>query len=90
MSAERVAQITRLLENQFQPTEIQVRDDSAQHAGHAGAASGAGHFHVRIRAAAFSGMPLLARHRAIYSAVDEMMGSDIHALSIDAASPETP
>ncbi len=88
MSAERVGRITALLEAAFDTTDIQVRDDSALHAGHAGAASGAGHFHVRIRAHAFAGMPPLARHRAVYAAVDAMMGSDIHALSIDAAAPE--
>nr|MBV6630379.1 BolA family transcriptional regulator [Oceanococcus sp. HetDA_MAG_MS8] len=69
----------------FSPRELSIRDDSAQHAGHAGAASGAGHFFVHIRAAEFAGMPPLARHRAVYAAVDDMMGSEIHALSIDAA-----
>jgi len=88
MTAERVAKITQRLQEQFEPTEIAVRDDSKHHVGHAGAASGAGHFHVRIRASAFAGMPTLARHRAIYAAVDSMMGSDIHALSIDAAASE--
>lgn len=89
MSTARVARITALLETAFATTDIQVRDDSALHAGHAGAASGAGHFHVRIRASAFAGMPPLARHRAVYAAVDSMMGGDIHALSIDAAAAES-
>lgn len=89
MSEQRVARITALLEKAFQTTDIQVRDDSALHAGHAGAASGAGHFHVRIRASTFTGMLPLARHRAVYAAVDDMMGSEIHALSIDAAAPES-
>lgn len=85
MSAARIDELTRLLTAAFAPTELAIRDDSALHAGHAGAASGAGHFHVRIRAAAFAGMAPLARHRAVYAAVDSMMGTDIHALSIDAA-----
>lgn len=85
MSTERVEKITQLLSQAFHPNQLQVRDDSALHAGHAGAASGAGHFHVVIRAAAFEGMAPLAKHRAVYAAVDSMMGCDIHAISIDAA-----
>ena len=85
MSQERVARIEALLQAAFSPSELSIHDDSAAHAGHAGAASGAGHFNVRIRAPEFVGMAPLARHRAVYAAVDEMMGRDIHALSIDAA-----
>lgn len=88
MSDSRVAQIHTLLQSAFQPSELDIRDDSALHAGHAGAASGGGHYHVRIRAIAFAEMRPLARHRAVYAAVDAMMGTDIHALSIDAAAPE--
>lgn len=86
MSTDRIGKIRQLLEDAFNPSALDIRDDSALHAGHAGAASGAGHFHVRIRSAKFAGMAPLARHRAVYAAVDGMMGHDIHALSIDAAS----
>lgn len=65
------------------PTELDLRDDSAQHAGHAGAREG-GHFHVRIVSRKFAGLAPLARHRLVYAAVAELMGHDIHALSIDA------
>jgi BolA protein len=68
------------------PTDLQIRDDSAKHAGHAGAREG-GHFHVVITAAAFAGVPALARHRMVYAAAAELMGRDIHALSIDARTP---
>jgi BolA protein len=60
-----------------------VQDDSAAHAGHAGAASG-GHFTVVIRAPAFAGKARLARHRLVYDALKDLMDSGIHALAIDA------
>ncbi|RBC28562.1 BolA family protein, partial [Xanthomonas oryzae] len=56
-------------------------------AGHAGARDGRGHFNVRVVSAAFVGKPPLARHRAVYAAVGEMMHTDIHALSIKAFAP---
>ena len=65
------------------PTYLQIRDDSAQHAGHAGAREG-GHFHVTIASAAFAGRGAVERHRMVYAAAAELMGRDIHALSIDA------
>lgn len=68
----------------FAPTELEVRDDSHRHAGHAGARDGRGHFHVRIVSDAFAGMAPLARHRAVYAALGTLMQTDIHALSIDA------
>jgi BolA family transcriptional regulator, general stress-responsive regulator len=65
------------------PTLLEIRDDSARHAGHAGAREG-GHFHVIIAAPGFSGVSALERHRMVYAAAAELMGRDIHALSIDA------
>jgi BolA protein len=67
----------------LQPTELELRDDSALHAGHAGAREG-GHFHVRIVSSKFAGLAPLARHRLVYAAVGDLMGRDVHALSIDA------
>lgn len=80
----RVERIRGALEAAFQPSELEVVDDSHKHAGHAGARDGRGHFTVRIVSEAFAGMPSLARHRAVYAALGEMMQTDIHALSIDA------
>jgi len=54
-------------------------------AGHAGASGGAGHYRVRIAAAAFIGRPLLACHRLVYDAVADWMPSRIHALAIEIA-----
>ena len=84
MNARRVDRIQALLELAFEPESINVEDDSARHAGHAGAKSGLGHFNVSIVSAHFNDMKMLARHRAVYAALDDMMKTDIHALSIDA------
>jgi len=84
----RVAAIRDALDGAFAPTSLEVRDDSQRHAGHAGARDGRGHFVVTIVSAAFTGMSPLARHRAIYAALDGLMATDIHALSIQAGTPE--
>ncbi|MDR3389867.1 MAG: BolA family transcriptional regulator [Rudaea sp.] len=70
------------------PSELVIEDEGHKHIGHAGARDGRGHFRVRIVAAAFSGQPLLARHRRIYAALGELMQTDIHALALDARAPE--
>lgn len=80
----RVEAIRSLLQTAFAPTELDVIDDSHRHAGHEGARDGRGHFRVRVVSAAFAGMAPLARHRAVYAALGELMQTDIHALSIDA------
>ncbi len=82
----RVEAIRQALEAAFAPSVLEVRDDSARHAGHAGARDGRGHFDVRIVSARFAGMAPLARHRAVYAALGGLMATDIHALSIRAES----
>ncbi len=84
---QRVAAIRAALEAAFAPLSLDVIDDSHRHAGHAGARDGRGHFRVALVSAAFEGMGALARHRAVYAALDELMATDIHALSIDARTP---
>ena len=86
--SERVQAIRSRLESQLQPSVLEVTDDSHRHVGHAGARDGRGHFSVRIVSATFEGMPALARHRAVYAALGELMQTDIHALAIDARSAE--
>ena len=76
----------RLIET-FAPLECLLEDESAQHAGHAGAASGGGHFKLRIISAHFEGQNRVARHRLVYDSLQEMMHSDIHALAIVALTP---
>lgn len=84
---QRVAAIRDALQAAFAPTVLEVRDDSQRHAGHAGARDGRGHFVVRIVSEAFAGMAPLARHRAVYAALGDLMTTDIHALSINAGTP---
>ena len=69
------------------PQALEIRDDSAQHAGHAGARDGGGHFSLEIESEAFRGKTRVARHRQIYAAVSHLMGSTIHALAIEARVP---
>lgn len=70
------------------PTELDIIDESHLHAGHAGAATGRGHFRARIVSTAFTDQNPLARHRMVYEALGEMMQTDIHALSIQALTPD--
>ncbi|EIF31288.1 stress-induced morphogen [Burkholderia sp. Ch1-1] len=87
-TAERAALIeTRLAAALAPVTSIQITDDSAQHAGHAGASAG-GHFSVTIVAAAFAGKARVARHRMVYDALADAMQRGIHALAITAYTPE--
>lgn len=85
---QRVAAIRRALETALAPQSLQVEDESHLHAGHAGAADGRGHFRVDIISATFAGMNAIARHRAVYAAVGDLMTTDIHALAIRARTPE--
>lgn len=84
---DRVERIRAALQAAFAPQALEVEDDSHRHAGHAGARDGRGHFNVAIVSDAFAGMAPLARHRAVYAALGEMMQTDIHALSIKADAP---
>ncbi len=72
----------------LEPESVTLEDDSAQHKGHAGAASGGGHFNLTLVSPKFSMLPTLARHRLVYAAMGELMQHEIHALSITALSPE--
>lgn len=71
----------------LEPLQLDIRDDSALHAGHAGAKTG-GHFAVRIVAPCFAGLATVRRHRLVYDAVGNLAQHGIHALSIDAKTPE--
>lgn len=84
----RVAKIEELLIAAFEPTEILVKNQSHLHAGHAGAKEGKGHFDVRLVSDKFSGQSRLGRHRMVYDALGSFMQSDIHALRINAISPD--
>jgi len=70
------------------PENVVLEDESAQHAGHAGAAAGGGHFRLTLVSPQFRSLPTLARHRLVYAAMGDLMQREIHALSITALSPE--
>ena len=79
--------LTRALTEQLEPVELELVDDSAAHAGHAGAREGA-HFNLRIVSARFAGLPRISRHRLVYDALRPWMAEGIHALAIDARTPD--
>ena len=72
----------------FAPSVLEIRDDSAQHVGHAGAAGGGGHFSVTIVSEHFLGLPRLARHRAVLDRVGDLIPHPVHALAIRAFAPD--
>jgi len=82
-----VSEIRATLQRELAPTSLEIVDDSARHAGHAGAREG-GHFRVTLVSSAFKGRPQLERHRLVYAAVAPLMGRGIHALNIIARTPE--
>ncbi|HVV28361.1 MAG TPA: BolA family protein [Rhizomicrobium sp.] len=82
----------RKLTAAFAPMALDVLDESARHAGHAGAVradGGAGetHFHVRLVSAAFEGVPRVERQRRVYAALGEELRGPVHALSLAALTP---
>ena len=88
MENDRTAMLRERLTRALQPVELDIIDESAKHAGHAGAASGGGHFIVNIVSPAFGNKTLIQRHRLVYDAVGDIMHSEIHALSIQARTPQ--
>jgi BolA protein len=84
---DRLDRIRDRLAATFAPIECQLLDESHLHAGHAGAASGAGHYRLRLVSERFEGLNRIARHRLVYDCLRDMMQSDIHALNIIAFAP---
>ncbi len=80
----REARIREALLRGFPDAQLRLENESHLHAGHAGALSGRGHFRLHIVSAAFKDLTPIARHRAVYAALGELMQTDIHAMSIDA------
>lgn len=72
----------------LEPESCSLEDESAQHKGHAGAASGGGHFRLALVSSKFRNLSTLARHRLVYETLGELMQREIHALSITALTPE--
>jgi BolA family transcriptional regulator, general stress-responsive regulator len=72
----------------LQPDSLDIVDDSAKHAGHAGAVGGGGHYQLTIVSRQFAGKTPIARHRLIYQALGDLMQRQIHALAISAYTPD--
>jgi BolA protein len=79
-------EIEARLRAELAPLALSIRDDSAQHVGHAGAREG-GHFHVAVVSDRFTGLQRLARHRLVYHCLSDLIQRGIHALAIDARAP---
>jgi len=82
-----IERIESILQQRFDPLHLELTDDSASHAGHPGASSGGGHYHVLIVSSRFEGQTLLARHRLVNAALGEMIGAEIHALGLRTLAP---
>ena len=83
-------QLQQRLQEKLNPEALEVLDESQQHHGHAGA-NGTGfgtHFRVRITAQAFAGKSPVARHRLVYDALQDFMEQGLHALAIEAKTPQ--
>ena len=77
----------RTLLTVLEPSVLELNDDSHLHVGHAGAASGGGHYSLKIVSPRFERQRLVMRHRLVYDALHEMMKTAIHALAITALAP---
>ncbi|MBI5780841.1 MAG: BolA family transcriptional regulator [Rhodocyclales bacterium] len=80
-----IAELQRRLQS-LEPIELEIHDDSAAHAGHAGAAGG-GHYRVRLVSPRFSGLSRVQRHRLVFAAAGDLMQKGIHALAVTALAP---
>ena len=81
----RMNEMRERLTRELSPSELEIIDDSHLHAGHAGAKSGKGHFTVKIRSDKFEGLSRLKQQQYVFSALGDMMQTDIHALIIKAS-----
>jgi len=77
----------RLLIERFRPAHLEVRDETAAHAGHA-SSGGKGHFRVRIVSLSFSGLKPLQRHRLVNEALASLFETEVHAVAMETLTPE--
>ena len=84
---ERRARIEALLRERLAAAHVEVLDESHLHAGHAGAAGGAGHYRALVVSPRFEGLALVARQRLVYAALAELMPAEIHALALRTLTP---
>jgi BolA protein len=79
--------IESILRDRFRPIHLELIDDSSRHAGHSGATSGGGHYAVLIVSDAFEGQTLIEQHRMVNDALRDLIGGEIHALSLKTIPP---
>ena len=84
---ERLEKIRARLDATFSPLICQLDDESAMHAGHAGATSGGGHYRLHLVSALFEGKNRISRHRLVYDCLLDMMQAEVHAIAITALAP---
>jgi BolA family transcriptional regulator, general stress-responsive regulator len=83
--------IRTALQTAFAPTLLDITDDSARHAGHAGAKPGGEtHYSIKLVSAAFAGQSRVARSRAVHDALADEFRDGLHALSLTLRSPAEP
>jgi len=86
---QRANRIRLILEARFQPALLDITDDSARHAGHAGASPGGEtHYSVHMVSSAFAGVSRVARSRAVHEALAGEFSTGLHALALRLQSPE--
>lgn len=78
----RVDAITAALERELEVLHVEIVDESSRHAGHAGAASGGGHYRLVVVSDRFEGLSRVDAQRLVYRALEDMMTTEIHALSM--------
>jgi BolA protein len=83
-----IARMRARLEQVLAPLQLDIEDESAAHAGHAGARSGGGHYRVYLISERFAGLPRVARHRLVYDALQDLMQREIHALALSVVTPD--
>jgi BolA protein len=86
--AEATVNAMRIRLEVLAPLTIEILDDSAQHAGHPGAAGGGGHYRLRLASPAFTGRSRMERHRLVYDALADLMQREVHALSMTLLAPD--
>lgn len=84
----RIEKIRTALTQNFKPRRLEIFDESHLHAGHKGAKSGKGHYRVLISSELFRDVPQIKRHKMVFSALGDLLDTDIHAISIDASTPD--
>jgi BolA protein len=88
VTTSREAHLRDRLQQALAPLHLEIEDESERHRGHSGAAAGGGHFRIVLVAAAFRDRSLLERHRAVHAALGELLGAEVHALTLSTFTPE--